>query len=70
MLTRTNCSFVVMNFLAHAYLSFNHPQILVGNMISDFVKGKSRLGLSGNINQGITLHREIDAFTETHPATK
>ncbi|MGZ5287030.1 MAG: acyl carrier protein phosphodiesterase [Flavisolibacter sp.] len=59
-----------MNFLAHAYLSFNHPQILVGNMISDFVKGRSRLGLSGNISQGISLHRDIDAFTDSHPATK
>ena len=27
-----------MNFLAHAYLSFSQPEILVGNMISDFVK--------------------------------
>lgn len=29
-----------MNYLAHAYLSFDEPEILVGNMISDFVKGK------------------------------
>jgi acyl carrier protein phosphodiesterase len=58
-----------MNFLAHAYLSFNHPQILVGNMISDFVKGSSRLGFSGNINKGITLHRDIDEFTDNHEAT-
>ena len=25
-----------MNYLAHAYLSFNRKDILVGNMISDF----------------------------------
>ncbi len=31
-----------MNYLAHAYLSFNDPEILVGNMISDFVKGKKK----------------------------
>jgi hypothetical protein len=30
-----------MNYLAHAYLSFNEPDILVGNLISDFVKGKN-----------------------------
>lgn len=59
-----------MNFLAHAYLSFNHPQIVVGNMISDFVKGSSRLGFSGNIAQGIILHRNIDEYTDSHPATK
>lgn len=65
-----NCSFVVMNFLAHAYLSFNHPQILAGNMISDFVKGKDRFGFSGYTQKGIELHRNIDEFTDNHPATK
>ena len=70
MLTRTNCSFAGMNFLAHAYLSFDHPQILVGNMISDFVKGAARLGFSGNIAKGIILHRNIDEYTDNHKATK
>lgn len=70
MLTRTKCSFAGMNFLAHAYLSFNHPQILVGNMISDFLKGSARFGFSGNIQSGIILHRNIDEFTDNHPATK
>jgi len=65
-----NCSFAGMNYLGHAYLSFNSPQILVGNMISDFVKGREKLGFSGNIQKGIALHRYIDEFTDTHPATK
>jgi acyl carrier protein phosphodiesterase len=59
-----------MNFLAHAYLSFGDPEILAGNMISDFVKGSSRFMFSGKIQKGIILHREIDEFTDTHPATK
>ena len=59
-----------MNYLAHAYLSFNQPHIIVGNMISDFVKGAAKLGFSGNIQKGITLHRNIDEFTDNHPATK
>lgn len=59
-----------MNFLAHAYLSFNHPEILVGNMISDFVKGSRKFDYSEGIQQGISLHRQIDAFTDEHPATK
>ncbi len=59
-----------MNFLAHAYLSFKDPDILVGNMISDFVKGASKFGFSGNIQKGIMLHREIDNFTDLHEATK
>jgi acyl carrier protein phosphodiesterase len=59
-----------MNYLAHAYLSFNHPEILVGNMISDFVKGKKKYDFPPGIQQGITLHREIDRFTDEHPAIK
>jgi acyl carrier protein phosphodiesterase len=58
-----------MNYLAHAYLSFNHPGILVGNMISDFVKGKKKFNYDLPIQQGIQLHREIDQFTDTHPET-
>jgi acyl carrier protein phosphodiesterase len=58
-----------MNFLAHAYLSFNHPEILVGNMISDFVKGKAKFTYPEPIQQGIMLHRAIDSFTDTHEAT-
>lgn len=56
-----------MNFLAHAVLSFNDPQVLTGNMISDFVKGKARYNFRGGIQKGISLHREIDRFTDTHP---
>ncbi|MEO6330768.1 MAG: ACP phosphodiesterase [Ginsengibacter sp.] len=59
-----------MNYLAHAYLSFNKPEILVGNMISDFVKGKNKFNYSPGIQKGITLHRAIDQFTDDHPATK
>ena len=59
-----------MNFLAHAYLSFNHPEILVGNIISDFVKGKRKFEYSQGIQQGIFLHRQIDLFTDDHEATK
>ena len=69
-LTRTNCTFICMNFLAHAYLSFENPQILVGNMISDFVKGAKKNDFEKDIRQGITLHREIDSYTDLHPETK
>jgi acyl carrier protein phosphodiesterase len=59
-----------MNFLAHAYLSFHQPGLLVGNMISDFVKGSAKFTYSPSIQQGIDLHRRIDAFTDTHRQTK
>jgi acyl carrier protein phosphodiesterase len=59
-----------MNYLAHAYLSFNESEIVVGNMISDFVKGKKRFGYSQPIQKGIMLHRSIDMFTDEHAVTK
>lgn len=58
-----------MNYLAHAYLSFNIPEVLVGNMISDYVKGKKQFDYSLPVHQGIKLHRAIDQFTDTHAAT-
>ena len=59
-----------MNLLAHAYLSFNNPEILVGNMISDYVKGKKKFDYPIGIQNGIQLHRLIDQFTDAHPMTK
>ena len=59
-----------MNYLAHAYLSFGNAEILVGNMISDYVKGKKKFDYPETVQKGITLHRLIDSFTDVHPATK
>lgn len=59
-----------MNYLAHAYLSFRQPELLVGNMISDYVKGKKKFEFSPGIQKGIELHRLIDSFTDEHAATK
>ena len=59
-----------MNYLAHAYLSFDDPDILAGNMISDFIKGKKKFDYPARIQMGIALHRKIDEYTDTHPATR
>ena len=56
-----------MNYLAHAYLSFDLPDILTGNLISDFVKGMRKLDYPAAVRAGITLHRAIDTFTDAHP---
>jgi acyl carrier protein phosphodiesterase len=58
-----------MNYLAHAYLSFNKPEILVGNMISDYIKGKKQFDYPLPVQKGIRLHRAIDNYTDTHAAT-
>jgi acyl carrier protein phosphodiesterase len=59
-----------MNYLAHAYLSFEITDITVGNMISDFVKGKQKFDYPVAIQHGITLHRAIDSFTDSHAVTR
>jgi acyl carrier protein phosphodiesterase len=59
-----------VNFLGHAYLSFGSEEILVGNMISDFVKGKAWMTYPEEIKKGIRLHRMIDAYTDDHSAIK
>ncbi|MBS4071756.1 MAG: DUF479 domain-containing protein [Algoriphagus sp.] len=59
-----------MNFLAHAYLSFGQEEILVGNLVADFIKGKDLQQFSVDIQTGILLHREIDSFTDAHPLVK
>lgn len=59
-----------MNFLAHAYLSFGRPEILIGNMIADQVKGKQIESYPDAIQYGIHIHRQIDSFTDKHPVTQ
>lgn len=56
-----------MNFLAHAILSFENPDIMIGNFIADFVKGNDFMNYPELVKKGILLHREIDHFTDTHP---
>jgi len=58
-----------VNYLAHAYLSFHHPGVLTGNLISDFVKGKKQFDFPTAIRAGVLLHRAIDTFTDEHAAT-
>jgi acyl carrier protein phosphodiesterase len=59
-----------LNYLAHAYLSFNQPAILAGNLFSDFVKGKQVNQYPEEVQKGILLHRAIDSFTDEHAATR
>ncbi|WP_159473783.1 ACP phosphodiesterase [Chryseobacterium sp. 18068] len=56
-----------MNFLAHSFLTFNDGQI-VGQFLEDFIRNKDRYSFPKDIQDGITLHRSIDTFTDSHPA--
>jgi len=52
-----------MNFLAHLYLSGNDNELLVGNLLGDFVKGRLEGLYPVRIELGIKLHRSIDSFS-------
>ena len=59
-----------MNFLAHLYLSGPQEEIIVGNFIGDYVKGKTLFYYPKEIQKGIMLHRYIDTFADAHPVAK
>jgi acyl carrier protein phosphodiesterase len=55
-----------MNFLAHLYLSGPPGEIMIGNFIADSVTSKMQTAYAEDIQKGISLHRKIDSFTDTH----
>jgi len=56
-----------VNYLAHLYLSGDHPEWMVGGLLGDFVKGPLKGVLPDRVEAGIALHRRIDAFTDRQP---
>jgi len=59
-----------VNYLAHAYLSFGEPKVLVGNFIGDFVRGSIEKSYEKEIVIGVKLHWAIDKYTDNHPVVK
>lgn len=59
-----------MNHIAHCLLSYNDDDLLLGNFIGDYVKGQHWRTYPEGVQRGILLHRAIDAFTDSHPATR
>ena len=59
-----------MNFLAHTYLSGGNEEIIVGNFMGDYVKGKNYLLFPEQVKKGILIHRDIDTFTDMHEVTR
>ncbi|MBT1072446.1 ACP phosphodiesterase [Pelotalea chapellei] len=53
-----------MNFLFHLYLSGDDPDILTGNLMGDFVKGRISEEYPEGLRAGMTLHRHIDSFAQ------
>ncbi|WP_181306283.1 ACP phosphodiesterase [Rufibacter sp. XAAS-G3-1] len=56
-----------MNYLAHLFLSGDDDDLRLGNFIADGVRGAQILNFPPRVQQGIRLHRLIDAYTDSHP---
>ena len=56
-----------MNWLAHVFLSENHIEHQLGNMLADPLKCRNWNGASKRIDAGIKTHILIDNFTDSHP---
>ncbi len=59
-----------MNYLAHAFLSGRDEDLIIGNFIADHIRGNQFNHYPPSIIEGIYLHRNIDSFTDSHPAFK
>jgi len=63
-----------MNFLAHLLLSGNNEEVIIGNYVGDFIKGRLAgdkiNGWSNDFLLGVKLHRHIDMFTDEHPTVR
>ena len=60
-----------MNFLAHSVLAGEEPQIVLGSLIGDFIKGVLQPDqLPPSVLTGVRLHRRIDAFSNQLPELK
>ncbi len=56
-----------MNWLAHLFLSPCNTDCQLGNLLADRLKGRADASVSEAFQQGLQLHKVIDAFTDSHP---
>ena len=59
-----------MNYLAHLLLSPADTDVMIGNLMGDFIKGQAIERLPNKIAAGVKLHRAIDKFTDNHPQVR
>src|SRR5688572_11794852 len=56
-----------MNYLAHALLSHQSAEAILGALLGDFVKGPVGAEYPPAVRDAIHLHRLIDRYTDSHP---
>lgn len=59
-----------MNWLAHAFLSEDHIDFQIGNILADPLKAKVWDDASIHMKKGMQTHVMIDAFTDSHKIVK
>ena len=59
-----------MNWLAHVFLSEPDVEFRLGNLLADIVRGEELRQMSARFQRGAQKHKQIDAFTDSHPIVK
>ena len=59
-----------MNHLAHFFLAGDNSNLLIGSFLGDFVKGRLKGERITAVEDGIKLHRAVDAYTDKHAITR
>jgi acyl carrier protein phosphodiesterase len=59
-----------LNWLAHVFLSEPDVEFRLGNLLADIVRGEELRRMSAGFQRGAQKHKQIDAFTDSHPLVK
>ena len=59
-----------MNYLVHLYLAGTDPELQLGGLMGDFVKGPIPADLPAGLARGLLLHRRIDSLAQNSPHTR
>jgi acyl carrier protein phosphodiesterase len=59
-----------LNYLVHLYLSGPDPEIQLGGLMGDFVKGRIPYDYPEKISLGLQLHRRIDSLAQNSLHTR
>ena len=59
-----------MNFLAHLYLAGEDEELILGQMLGDFLEPGWRERVPPGVQRGVRQHQQVDLFTDRHPVFK
>jgi len=59
-----------LNYLVHLYLAGEDPQLQLGGLMGDFVKGPIPTDYPERLALGLQLHRRIDTLAQNSPHTR